>query len=274
MKEQSTADLRQLAEFIQNETRNPIKIDVPFSGNENHIMLVPEGSGMKVVDLAEYMPLRPKTITEVRRLTEMKSFVAYVNEHKGPESRIFFNPNDMVFHAVFDYHLPADAQVDKECRAGWLKHSAILELRNSPQFNTWNDYANYYHDQAEFAEFLKDNRYDVTAPANAELLDLVMALEATTTAHTAGKVRTNEGIVLQYEESVTTNVPVPDAITLSIPLFAHGSIMDIQADLKLRVEGQRIRFAVRLLGVEEKRRAALDDARAHIETQTETPVYV
>ena len=269
-------NLKDFAEYIHSLGRHCGDIRTClFEGGDtdNTMVLVPDG--MQLVNVSDTLPKYPRFKHENRRLVDVASFIAYFNEQKSPFSRIFaqLSKPPYCFEGIIDYHATAGNTPN------WCHHRVTLALDTTDQFKHWVDHSGATFSQDEFTEFLKDHRFDITAPDNSQLLELIMHLEATRECRAEGSVRTNRGMTLSYTEITTAHrgdsvVEVPDMLTITVPMFQGGEEIAIQADFKFRIRDGRICFSYRLLNVERSIRAAVSAIRDRIAKETETPVYL
>lgn len=266
-----------LAEFVAKQTRMERSMAVLptiVDPKKASLMLVPEG--FKVENLDGMLPASPKRKVEHVKLTSLASFIAYVNEQKNESTRIFacLDKEPYTFRAIIDYHgvngKPAD----------WCEHDVVLTLAHSDQFKTWMKYNGEFMSQGDFAEFLKDNRMDIAFPDSASLATMVMRLDANVERNIRGKVQTNDGVMLSFEEKVSVTdgsggtVRIPDRLGLSIPLFRGSSEIDLNADFKIRTSsGSGIAFGYRLLAMDSVLRTAIQSMSSRIESDTGVAVY-
>lgn len=267
---------KELAKFAyelgqEGKTIVPVKINQENFGAQ--LALVPEGQ--KVVNLLDYLPTRPARKQAGLKFYDAASFVAYVNEQKSDATRIFasIRQEPYEFKAIIDWHERAGGSAD------WCQHIATLNLALSEQFRTWRSHDGDMMSQTEFAEFIKDNRFDVLEPSGAAVLQLAMELEATAESKCVGKVRTNDGMTVSFSESVNASVggqkvDIPEKLTLKMPVFEGMDAQEIVCDFKFRPVNGGLLFGFRMLGVDKMLRDAVKAAQLRISTETELPVYV
>jgi uncharacterized protein YfdQ (DUF2303 family) len=226
---------------------------------------------MHIIDLKKFLPAFPDRKIGMRTLLSLGSYIELVNEQKRPESRVFahLDTTPITFTCVVDYH-----ERGAEGKAGWNEFSIDLKLKHSAQYKTWIGINDKLMPQMQFAEFLKDNRLDVAKPAGADILELVNNLEAAEDSRYKGKLPTNEGMRISFDSTVTTNVTIPNKITLGIPLFEEGEELEVDAEFKLRVKDGSAYFGIRLLGIERMVRDAVQSVRQEIVEKTGLPVFV
>jgi|GEM_PF-3355116 len=271
--ESGSRELAQYAYGLGMENKEIKRHEFGRSVNAAQIALIP--LGQQAVDLKPFLPDRPERKQVGLKFYDAQSFVAYVNEQKSEFTRIFASiaKPPYMFKAVIDWHEPAGGKAD------WCEHQVTLELALSEQFRTWKEQDGNFMSQTEFAEFLKDNRFDILEPSGAEVLQLVMDLEATSEARCAGKVRDNDGVNLSFVENVNTSVggqkvTVPNTLRLKMPFFENLDAVEITADFKFRTIEGKMFFGYRMLGIEKMLRDAVKAAQVRIAQETELPVYV
>jgi uncharacterized protein YfdQ (DUF2303 family) len=237
----------------------------------NHLALIPEG--MELADLSPYVPVLPERKQVDVFFSDIDSFIEYINEQKEETTRIFADTQNKLFRGIIDYH------GTERGAAQWLEHSAILKLRESEEFKVWNGANNKFFNQEEFCLFLKDYRLDIAEPDGATLIEIAMTLEATAESRCVSKVRTNEGMRLDFKEDVQARagadgaLTIPDTLKIKIPLFLGTDPIELTADFKFRVNSGTVSFAFRLLGMEKVIRDSIKEAVEKIRKETETPVF-
>lgn len=243
-------------------------IEIQENLEQAQIALIPEK--LKIEDLREYIPTRPTRKMGLITLLSLESFIALVNEQKLPESRIFarIDHDPQTFHCEIDFHEGSTG------KAGFRAYAIDLMLRKSLQFQKWLGVNGKLMTQADFAEFLKDNRLDVTEPCGSDVLQMVLALEATEQFRCRSKVADNTGSILSFEQDTTTNVKIPSFIKLQIPLFVESETLELQAEFRFRIRDNKACFGIRLLGVERMLLDAVASVRKLIEEKTGVLVLV
>lgn len=255
------------------EERNLKAVPIRSQSEEALAALVPRN--LEVVDLSAYVPERPRRKEIERRFYELSSFTGYVNEQKSEYSRIFATLREAPYEfvAILDYHGTAGAPAD------WCGHRATLELTLSENFENWKKIDGMMMNQALFAEFLKDNRLDISSPDNAEILSLVMDLEAAANSRVVGKQPTNSGMAFSFQEEVSASVggsrvTIPDQLVLRMPIFDGMGEEEIVCDFKFRIKDGNLMFGIRMIGVDRMIRLAVMAARERIADQVKLPVYL
>lgn len=276
------SDLKGLAQYINqlvdsNKPLNILEKDRDAEGAQ--LLAVPKTH--EIYDLKEFLPKAPERIVTDIELNDIKSFIKYVNDFRGISTRIFGRftggkdegeeDDSNCFKAIIDDH-------SKDV-PGWCNHQVKLILKYSSEFSNWNRINGNMLNQDQFAEFLKDNRFDITDPVSSKIVELVMKLEISSQFSCVSKLPTNEGTVLNYEEKTQTAVngqliTIPNKITLTIPMFYGMDPITIEAEFKLKVQNNKPCFGIRMIGIEKMELEALKNIAKAIKEQTSIDVLI
>lgn len=171
------------------------------------------------------------------------SFIAYVNRFKTDATQIFSEPGFIAdkphVTAVFDYH-----KTDGPDR---LAHVATYRPRYSDQWQLWTRLDPML--QADFAEFIEENRKDIVAPNAADLLDMARNFKASKKVeYDAVVYQPNGDIKLGYEESTEAKgtIGVPDTMELGIPVYFRGTAYKVDVFVRYRVGSGKVTFALKV----------------------------
>ncbi len=176
-------------------------------------------NSMKFVDLERYRsyPARVKRNTV---LDTVESFMDYIDEFVGNRTKIYFNRNALTFRAVFDSHTLG--------QPSWGDHLATFKLTISRQWKTWLERAKKPMEPSTFAEFIEENAIDVLTPTSADLMELLLNFDVTSTVNFGSVSRIGKGLIsLQYTEEVkqgarTNQIEIPEKFELYIPVVEGG----------------------------------------------------
>ena len=231
--------------------------------------VLPQGTSIKsLLDLVYpygLPPEKPHHIKAAVALTDAESFSKYVDLYADSRTRVFADPNALSFRAVLDYHQAPQVQVADgsatdaptplaAAQAEFRDHHATLALSKSDQWNLWNGKAEKEIPQAEFAEFIEDNYRDVISPAAATVLEIARDLTAHMDVNFASKVNVKNGTTqFAYQEVLTAgqlgqsgNMEVPEKFIILIPVFFGEKPVTIEARLRFRINGGKLRFIYKL----------------------------
>lgn len=262
-------------------------------GYERIIMgVVPPGATLKLESVEKFMD-RPQRKRGTFTFSDAKSFIAFVNREKTPETYILASRENPGFTAVFNGNEPQSGEVIAgAAKPGWGDYKAVYACPYSPEWQVWSAANKKPKSQAEFAQFIEDNFVDIVVPSpgfdpfytnwpdGQTMIQVSRGLEAHTSATFASAVRLDNGQTrFRYEETVSGNVQegqldVPQKFAVGIPVFAGTDPWQIIAKLRYRIsrEGLAMWFEFeRLFKITER---AFDEARNEIATGTGVPIFL
>lgn len=191
-------------------------------------------------------------LTRIRQsvtLFDTPSFVAYVNRFKTDNTRIFAEPGFIadggkaIITAVFDYH-GGPATPDR------LGHKAIYRPRYSDEWTVWSPVQKLA--QVAFAEFVEENRADITEPSAAQMLDLIRTFKATRKIDYDSVVyNANGDVTLGYSEKSEasgakgTTTVMPEKVKIGIPVYFRGPKYAIEIFIRYRVNPGAVVFELK-----------------------------
>lgn len=212
----------------------------------SHLVLVPAGSEVKSLPHSEVPLLR---IIQKPTFEEAQSFCSYVSTFKTAATRLF--AADGTVMAIIDYHVPGEP--------ARLAHVVTFKPRLSAEWQRWTSAGTM--PQAAFAEFVEENRRDITEPSAAMLLDIVTKFKAT-------KKQDYDSVVYQPNGDVTIawsdktemagkpGVAVPSEIKIGIPVYFKGERYAIPVFMRYRLADGKLSFSLKL----DRADYVLDDA--------------
>lgn len=239
------------------------------------VAFVPSGSTahtMKPVD-----PL----LTHVKQsvtLHDETSFVAYVNDFKGSNTRIFAEPGFLsgsgvgTIVAAIDYHRGGQVVADR------VAHRAVFSPRYSEQWSRWRQSCGVPMSQVEFAEFIEENRNDIRDPSAAQLLDIVRAFKATKAVEFDSLVyQPDGGVKLAYSEKVEqkgSSGVLPEVMKLGIPVYFRGVGYEVPVWLRFKVSGGSVKFHLKMDRSDVIEDVAFNEIATRIAEATQAPVHL
>lgn len=197
---------------------------------ESHpYIVIPAGSTLHDAEPYLMAPTRKRgTVT----LSDVASFVAFVNDQKTGDSRIYGQVSPPSFLAVLNDH---------GTNADWRDYRAAYACPLSTEWKTWSQQSGRQMTQADFAAFIENNLPDIAIPKAADMLEISRSLEAKKKVNFASGIRLSNGQnELTYEEQVsgTANkgkLQVPEEFTLGIPVLEGGINYAVTARLRYRI---------------------------------------
>lgn len=204
------------------------------------VTILPEGFKVRLLPELLAAPTR-KTGTTV--LNDAESFVAVVNDQKGPGTRLFSTIAPPTFTAVFNHH--AD-------QAGWGDHRARYNAPLAPEWAAWTGMDGKKQHQVDLAQFIENNLVDVAfleprdghpgSPDGSTLLEVCRTLEAKKKVEFKSAIRLADGSTqFTYNEDVQGSarqglLQVPEQFTLAIPVFENGAKWRVDVRLRYRIQ--------------------------------------
>lgn len=216
-------------------------------------VLVPEGFQLKEFYDLDALPGHIKATPVFR---DSRSFLAYLNEFQQPNTMVF--AQDGIVVAVIDYHGP-----NAPDHAG---HVVTYKLQTSLPWDTWAAMNGARQGQAEFADFIRENRRNVVKPEAAALLELLTDLKVNSSSSTAQATSLKTGatrVAFTSETDVVSrdNLTLPETFTLRLTPYTEGPTYEFEAFLRVRVIEKRLNLSYQW---ELPARKYLDDAFANI----------
>lgn len=234
--------------------------------------LVPDGYKL------EKVPPLEKPLPRIRQnvnFTDIDSFVAYVNKYKDERTVIFALPGHQSpsgkasFIAYLDYHKTGEAQ--------YISHVAHFHPPYSEQWKRWTKTG--VLKQAEFAEFIEENRKDIAKPEAASLLDIVSKFRAKKTVDFDSVVYQQTGdLSIGYSEKTEhagkPGVVIPAQLELGIPVFFKGTLYSVPIFLRFQMQEAAVVFKLKVDRADYIEQDAFDAIAKGIVEQTEVAVWV
>lgn len=246
-------------------------------------VVVPEG--YRLEQLGHLLP-QPVRKTGTTSLHDAASFIAYVNDHKAPESRIYvdadFDSGRIKFAAVINEHSPgADADINY---AAWRDHRAVFAPRQTPEWKAWLGKNRVKFSQQEFGEFLEYHLPEIVAPEGtrypqpAQLLEFALNLEETKKVKFRSGQRLQNGAVqLEYveegDDATKGKLEAFESFAIGIAPFFNGGGYQLEAKLRYRITNEGgLTFWYELQRPEKALEDAARDLLMQVQDSTSVPV--
>jgi uncharacterized protein YfdQ (DUF2303 family) len=240
-------------------------------------VVVPDGFDLKDVTDPHRLP---DFIRQTLTVDEPGSLSAYVNRFKRSESVLFADLDNAQVVARLDYH---DQGVDIDGDAADVppmprqnKHVATLQLRETQEFQDWCEFCSDFWPQAEFANFLDENRIDVIDPDGGDLLEIVKDLQAVSTSSFTGKVDlTNGDVSIGFETDTkeVQKVMLPKTVTLRLAIYAGDEPVEIECALRWRAQSGGVKLALVMRRINRVKRELFAKIANDVAEATGLPVY-
>lgn len=242
------------------------------TGGNTEFVVIPDGHQIK--SLAEFKyneHAPPDRIKQSVSVVDAASFIEYHKLFSDENTRIFADESGASILAVLDYHGAKGPDVGS---ARWGSHKLTLALAYSPEWDLWTKQNGQKMEQMAFAEFLEQNASDIIEPAAGAVVDTARELEGKTEAVFGASSRTQSGAYsITYSETTTTKagnnkVEVPDKFKIRVPIFFGGDKVEIEALLRYRVDGGKVKFFFTMVRPKEAVHKAFLVERGKIATGT------
>lgn len=240
---------------------------------------------------------KPLRIVQGVTVETEASLIDYVRDFKTAGSRMFAAISTNTIVAVLDFHegrttATLDMMNDDEKTnvtdpaanpdfggaPDFGQHTATLKLPYSEEWGVWTLASGSMKSQVDFARFIQENAPDISDPQAADVLDVVRDLRGSRQVKFTGVVNMNSNNdSFEYEDKTHVGakdtLEIPDAFTLSIPVFFGGPKVKVQAQLRHEVNDEgRLKLGVKLLRAESIRQAAFMDVVENAGSESGVPV--
>ncbi len=242
--------------------------DRPDGGRE---LIIPNGYQ------AHTLPPLEKLLPRIRQsvsLYDSATFIAYVERYKSEATRIFAMPGHLAdgkasITAVLDYHQPG--------KADHGAHVARYVPRYSEPWERWTKAGPML--QADFAEFIEENRADIRKPDAAPLLDMISKFKATKKVDYDSVMHQPNGDVLIMWSDKTENagkpgVHVPTELEIGIPVFFKGPLYAVTILMRYKLNNGALTFRIKPDRPEYVEQAAFDEIIKAIAEATGIEAYL
>lgn len=232
------------------------------------------------LDLERY-GTRPRRPRGTYKLHTAEALVQYVQRHRVDqhhdgigEPEIFADIDRARITAVLNPH-------DDEGRPGWGDWTAVLDLRQTPEWKAWAELDGKLVGQVDFAEHLEAHLDDIVEPPAADLLEIARTFEAKTDVAFRSAVTLESGArQFLYNEQTAARagsegkVTVPARFTVGIPPFDGTDRYRLEARLRYRITAGNLSIGFQLIRPDLVIRSAFLDVVGKIATGTEIDVHL
>ncbi len=279
-----------------------------------HIAAVP--NDMAVRDLSPELDrlatkLQPWQRTGTAQLTDLPSFIAWANRHKGETSAIFAEVTDKPgLTCVADYigeGAPVISPNERDPKASHMRHRGVYAFPLSREWQTWNKVSGTILTKAELGEFIEANAKDFMQPTPAvlagrpeepweerlhavaqqlrgrfgdyqTLLQLSRQFQVNETANLATSLNPDTGestiqFLNEHQAPDGSPVRIPNLFLVAIPVFDNGALYRLPVRFRYRKAGSDLRFTLTLHNPDVAFRDAVDEAVATAASETQLPVF-
>ena len=253
------------------------KVDRPHDGAA--VMVVPDGCRLE--DLSLFMRERPAWVKRMVTLVDVQSFIRYVIEHKGSETRIFASVLQDPFGltAVVDYD--GTNKVAPAERASFATHICKLACTPTDAWREWRGANKQLFTQDNFATFIEERQPDVLEPRGADMLELARSIEATQGVSFKRKIRLDNGDVSFAFDDKTEAVAgmngqlrIPEKLVLKFPVFLGMPEQCIECRFRYRLEGGKLALSYEIVRPQEMILTTLRKMLEVVVDETKVPAFM
>ncbi|MCC9182593.1 DUF2303 family protein [Mycolicibacterium mageritense] len=222
-------------------------------------------------------PLRAKGTRTVR---DVESFLAELDRRPMPlgTGTLWGNAERGEVRAIYNDHSSATG----DGTPGWRDDILALDLAADPDWVRWHKVSGHYYPQEPFGDFVEELRHTISSPDQADLLEIIDSIRASTKGEFESSVtRANGGQTLAYKVEVSTRagvagreLEVPQHIVLSLrPWEGHSKLYEVPAYFRVRITNGQLELAIKLFPTLETLRQAWTDLTGEITDHLDMPVY-
>lgn len=200
--------------------------------------------GAMPIDLERFRSAPDRVRTKAAPAT-VESFIDYVQRFAEDRTTVWVHPTDGVIAAVLDDDAPG--------KPSWCEHSAKLALIPTPEWLFWKSQDGNLLGQEEFAEHVEDGLSQLVDPDGAKMLEIAQSVQAkNNVAFRSGYDLTNGEVRFAYEEQIEAkagqkgDLVLPQTFTLGIAPFVGEDAYKIEARLRMRINGGKLRLGYKL----------------------------
>jgi uncharacterized protein YfdQ (DUF2303 family) len=239
-----------------------------------HLVGVTDQKGLEVRTIDEeelqFIPRRPQG---ERTVTDLESFLSELARRPLTESgTLWGNAERGVVNATYNDHTSN--------QPGWRDDILTLQLVKDEDWVKWHNISGKYYSQSEFGDLVEDLLHTVTSPDQADLLETIDTIRASTKGEFENTISRADGAqTVTYNTEVTSTagrtrqLEVPQTITLSLrPWEGHDTLYDVVAYFRLRIVGNALSLAVKLKPTRQIVRNAWADVTTTITSEVDKPV--
>ncbi len=216
----------------------------------------------------------PARIEGVRSVSELMSFLdelARLPLEKGT-STLWGDYTKGRVIAIYNDHSTA--------APGHRDDRLVLQMIEDDDWKAWHAISGKYFGQEEFGAKIEELRHTVLEPNQAELLEVIDSVRASTKAEFESSIeRSNGSQAIAFKHTVTTRagrtgqLKVPQVITLSLrPWEGHHEVYEVPAYFRLRADNGALALCIQLQPTRQIQRGAWADVVNKIVDNVDIPV--
>lgn len=267
-----------MAEVTSSVVNTPHPADIIDGAQPHlrHVLAVTEQHGLQVKDLVvdpadiTHQPFRAKG---ERTVADLDSLLAELDRRPlGDAGTLWGKANAGRLTAIYNDHTDTDP--------GWRDDKLTLQLAPDEDWQAWHNISGTYFRQAEFGDKVENLLHTVTNPDQAELLEIIDSIRASTSGEFESAIeRANGSQKLTYKQEHTVKagrggqLEIPQIITLELrPWDGHPETYPVEAYFRTRVQDGALGLAIKLKPTQQIIREAWYAVTQAVASQTGKPV--
>jgi uncharacterized protein YfdQ (DUF2303 family) len=239
---------------------------------------IPDGDGGVKFQKVDDLPANPLRIKSARTVSDVTSFVDYVNRHGNGNTEVWADRAHSTVVAIIDGHASVDS--DGLGRPGYEAHKVTLVLEHTPSWLAWAKFDRKLISQETFAEHIEENTLDVLAPDSATMLEIAQSFQATRGVDFGQTTRLSNGETsIKYSESLDGkagrkgDLVIPDEFTLGLIPYLGGTGHKVQAKFRWRLREAELSLGYNLVRADLILEEAFTDVLAVVTASITPPLF-
>ncbi|ORV82859.1 hypothetical protein AWC11_23150 [Mycobacterium interjectum] len=231
-------------------TPHPADIIAGPQPHVRHVMAVTEQHGLQVEEL-EVDPSdiahQPFRVKGERTVADIDSLLAELDRRPlGDGGTLWGKASAGRLTAIYNDHTTGDP--------GWRDDKLTLQLAPDEDWAAWHGISGTYLKQGPFGDQIEELLHTVTSPDQAELLEIIDSIRASTSGEFESAIeRANGSQKLTYKQEHTVKagrggqLEIPQIITLDLrPWEGHPETYEVESYFRTRVQDGALWLAVKL----------------------------
>jgi len=276
----------QFGEIKSSETQAIIDLasqitPVEMAG-QDHIKRVALPPGWSLAERNdEALQEKPHRKSGVATLTDLESFIGYINRHKVDGTTIIYCGADYAesnidFNCVFDDH--GTGPIGQNWRSFRAEYKPLF----SEEWKRWTKMNEMRLSQFEFAKFIEDNLNDIAAadgmPTGQQLLEMALSFQASQDMKLKSSIRLQDGgvnmtFIEESDQATMKQMKFFEQIAIGVSVFWGGTSYEMKARLRFRPNGGAPQFWFELIRADKIIEDATKTIINQIKTETAVPLY-
>ncbi len=265
-----------LTEFAES----PLHLD-----DVNGVPIVVAPDGWVVHSLLAYMDAPIRVLSNLG-ITDLESFIQYVNRYKEPSTIIQFSKSSLgtvEATAVIDFHVAPAEPGTSENTPMWGHHLVTFSTEATTAWKTWTGSNEQMMYQGKFADFIYQNIVDITQPVGADMLEIIQTLKATAKGEFKDmkELKGSYEIINRMEVTTTAGgvdkvLTLPESMIVTLTPFYGGPAIVVKADIILAIpkgDDGHLALGYRFYRMDDALEVMAETIKTKLEADCAVPVF-